>query len=77
MKTSFKYTFKNDIFQDHHPSLFLILLQHLKVRQAIWVHIADTNTDTGIKVSMYLANTKMASLTTEGMDVDLRAAAQV
>ena len=50
---------------------------HLKVRNAICDYIAKTNTNTGTKGSMYLANTKMISLTTEGTDVVLMAPTQV
>ena len=50
---------------------------HLKVRNAICDNIAETNTYTVTKWSTYMANTKMTSLTTEGMDVELLVAAQL
>ena len=50
---------------------------HLEVRKAICNHIAETNTYTGIRGSRYLADTKMSSLMTQDMDVELMAAAQV
>ena len=51
--------------------------EYLKVRQAVCSHIAETNTYTGIKGNMYLANTKMALVMTEGMDVELMVASQM
>ena len=45
--------------------------------QAVCDHTAATNTYTGIKGSMYLNDTKMASLTMEGMDLEFMEATQV
>ena len=52
-------------------------MAQLKVRQAKHDHKAATNTYIGVKVSVHLADTKMASLKIEGTDMELMAAAQV
>ena len=49
---------------------------HVKVRQAIYNHIAETK-HIYKHLGEHIADTKMSSLTTESMGVELMAAAQV
>ena len=52
-------------------------MEHLEARNATCDHIAETNMYTGNKGNMYLADTKMISLSTDCADMEIIAAVQV